>query len=148
MAVTSLFMPGSALNIEDPSARVFRRGWGTHVAQSGGANWVHLPVPAVGLLGGVDQFVTTVFFLYRTSGGARLTDVHLHDGAQLVRMFSDLSLTGDRLEDSDLNSAFNAFRLDPPRFVRYGLTVSARVDFGSGGEVLVGGAGAYLEPTI
>ena len=139
---SAIWMHGTAAQAEEPGRMrfVLKRGWGTHFAQSGGSNWIHIPVGQSGLT----MAVNVVFVLYRTDG-AVITALHLHDGFTIVKAFEGLSRSGDRLLNNDLNTAQNAWPMDTMIFSS-GLGVSLQVQFDSGGgEILIAAAGAYID---
>src|SRR5579859_5498151 len=137
----AIWTHGTAAQVEEPGRTrfVLRRGWGTHFAQSGGSNWIHIPVGQSGLT----MSVNVVFVLFRTDD-AVISALHLHDGFTLVKSFENLSRSGDRLLNNDLNTAQNAWPIDPTLFSS-GLGVSLQVQFGARGEILISAAGAYVE---
>lgn len=135
--------PDRLANCPEPDVGMepFRRGSGAEFFQTSGMNWFHFPIPTTVILNDTRMKLGKVFALYRTTGGARITAVHIWDGNQRIKTFDGLSLSGDFTNPPNCHIPQCSWIVSPAIDVKYGLVVCVQVQFTTAGSVLFATAG-------
>jgi len=96
MAQTSIWVPGTIVNVERPDqlAELVRKGWGTFFKQEGGFNSSHIPIAAPFAIDGQNLLLTTSFVLYRATDWPIIRNIHVYSGpkreSRLSMVFTSL----------------------------------------------------------
>lgn len=90
---------GDSLKIETPDNFVSATPYGFYEALVGRANtssWVHFQIPTPVIVEGVRLKASSVLLTFKTSSStARVTAVHVYDGATRIATFENLNLYGN-----------------------------------------------------
>ena len=149
----SMWVHGTIAEAEDlTTVKIDKRGWGTtFTGAPRKSNWFHFPVPSPPIpddpAPGTPEVIvisTTatppeddiprlakVWVFYKTPenpGAASpvIKSIHLYDGGKRIKVFDNLSLSGDH---SDKPDAQNSWEIKPPLKIKHGLGVSVNVTF-------------------
>lgn len=124
----ALWVHGTSVQAEREGYHISRSrpGWGAEF-MSQGDEWFHFAIPTPVIFGGYNSELEKCFVLFRTTLGAKISMVHLYDGATKLKEFNDLNLSG--AYDTKITPA-NTFAV-PRAHLLYGLGISVRVLFGS-----------------
>ncbi len=107
-----------------------RMGRGTHFwSEEDKDNWFHFPLTLPSTVNGSEAQLMQVCVVYQTYVEATITDIHVYDGAEAIKLFKDLNLTGDHIRAID---ASNSWTIDPAISVKFGVGISIGVKFGKG----------------
>ena len=93
-------------------------------------NWFHFSFPTPVILDNTYTQLAKVFVFYKTEEWTQLTNVHIYDGPQRVKVFDGLAFAGDHSNGID---AMNCWELSPPQTIHYGLGLSVGIKFGPEG---------------
>lgn len=104
-----------------------RTGFGA-VFRTHGGQWFHFAIPTPVIVDSTRSTLKKVFVLFKTEGSARITSLHLYDGAKKFASFDGLSLNGDHSQSLDPN---NVWLPNPPHEMLFGLGLSLHVEFGN-----------------
>jgi len=126
----AMWVHGTAMEVENPDGLIpngiIREGIGTHFyGHSKSFNWFHIPIPTPVVLDGHRSSLVSVFLFYQFFAGS-ITNVHVWDGPHRVRMFDNLKLKGNHLNEIDNQ---NKWIIDPPLPINYGLKLAIGVQF-------------------
>lgn len=96
---------------------------------SHGAQWFHFSIPTPVIVDDLSSRLVKVFLLYNTAPSARITFVHLHDGASLLtgEVHEGLNLKGDHSLKLDSS---NTWAVPSKPHIHFGLALSFMVSFG------------------
>jgi len=103
-----------------------RTGFGS-VFRTHGAQWFHFAIPTPVIVDSMRATLKKAFIFYKTEGTAKITALHLYDGAKKFAGFDGLGLSGDHSQSID---ASNMWLPNPPHEMLFGLGLSILVDFG------------------
>lgn len=120
---------GNIVNPEYPENidEVSRKGWGTTFwGKEDTTNWFHIPLSVPNFLDGGRPKLTKVFLFFHNTTRSQINAVHVYDGPRLIKAYDNLKLAGDHARVLDRT---NAFTIDPPCEVLYGLGLSVSVAF-------------------
>ena len=88
-------VPGTIVEAEYAVESVTRKGWGTHFCgRPLTNNWFHIPIPTPVIVDEIRSPLVKVFVFYRATY-TMITNVHIYDGSQPVKIFDGLNLSGD-----------------------------------------------------
>ena len=140
----AMWIHGHSIRIEYPDRmeEETRRigGYIRLVGRAGTSNWFHAAVPTAVIVEGNRLRIDSVMLRFRTSGAA-VTSVHVYDGATRIASHDGLSL-------SPYAWALERFEVTGEPEIRWGLGLSFKGEFGSGGHrrIEVASAGADFTP--
>lgn len=120
---------GNIVNPEYPEHidEVSRKGWGTTFwGKENTTNWFHIPLSVPNFLDGGRPKLTRVFIFFHNTSRAPINAVHVYDGPRLIKAYDNLKLAGDHARVLDRS---NAFIIDPPCEILFGLGLSVSVNF-------------------
>lgn len=120
---------GTAFNVEFPS-RIYRtdvKGWGKEYwGNSNSFNWFHIAIPTTVITDNYRNSLVKAFVLYKTTGGATITNIAIWDGPNLIKEYKNLNLNGNHSTRIDSS---NTFVISPPKQLSWGLVISVGVRF-------------------
>jgi len=105
-------------------------GWGA-VYRMVGDEWFHIAIPTPVIVGGVDTTLQKVFVLFKTSGTAKITAVHVWDGPTKIQAFDGLDRSGDHSSQLDKDNSWTV----NPVHIKWGLGICVHVDFGPPSQI-------------
>ncbi len=119
-----------------------RPAWGA-TFRTQGSEWFHFAIPTPVIFGGQNSTLQKVFVFYKTGLGAKITQLHIFDGATKIQEFLNLGLSGDH---SGALDGQNTWTVNPIH-VKFGLGLSIAVEFGNATvngvpEIIFSSAGA------
>jgi len=103
-----------------------RPAWGA-VFRTQGSEWFHCAIPTPVIFGGQNSTLQKVFVLYKTGLGAKITQLHIFDGAAKIQEFLNLQFSGDHSQALDGQNTWNV----NPVHIKFGLGLSVLVEFGN-----------------
>ena len=118
---------GSKIRPEAPwlLASTARRGWGSIFrGLENTSNWFHIPITTPVIKESQRTVVVKAFVFFQTLGNAKITAVHVWDGARKIRAFEGLSLGGSHMAWD----RWNNFPLWET--MQTGLEIAVQVEFG------------------
>lgn len=139
MSVTTMWIHGNALVVEDPGeyAVIRHRGWGTELDFNSfdddeSYHNSHIPIPTPASVDGALPMLTQITILFETTSDLYIQQVDVWDGNVPVAQFPCYSapdpppgaFTGNL--SHLVPDATNQLKLDPPYAVQYGIGVSLR----------------------
>ncbi len=98
-----------------------------HTAIGTQGEWFQWSMPTPVIVDGVRATVNKVFVMYQTIGTAKVMAVHVYDAAVRIATFENLNFSGDHFNQID---NCNAWAIQQPHSMLYGLGISVLVDFG------------------
>lgn len=96
------------------------------VYKTHGGEWFQIAIPNPAIIGNVHTTLQKVFVMFKTSGTAKITSVHLWDGATKIQAFDKLAQSGDHSIKLDSSNSWDV----TPVHIKYGLGISVYVDSG------------------
>jgi hypothetical protein len=122
----AMWVHGTIVEAEFPVLTVSRKGWGTSfTGHELTTNWFHIPIITPVILDDIRPLLAKVFVFYRATN-ARITNLHVYDGAKKVKSLDALNLSGDHSISID---ASNNWDVTPPLGIKFGLSISVGVEF-------------------
>jgi hypothetical protein len=125
MPLHASWVHGNTLTIESPQNVTghLLQGWGTTVdLNAGAATWLHIAIPTPVIVRDVRTHAQRFFLLVSIGLEPVITDVHIYDGPSRIHQ----AVTSLRGNQSSLSTA-NTFTLPAPHAVRWGTSISFRV---------------------
>ena len=138
MSITSLWVHGNALVVEDPrdAAQLWHRGWGSQLTFGGARDnesssyatrYCHLSIPTPRTLGGEAMLLTKLTVLFEVKGQMRISRIDVWDANVPVAQFNEDLNPGGQLKGvgSHLTiDATNQLALPQPHAVQYGIGIT------------------------
>jgi hypothetical protein len=132
MAKHALWIHGHAVRAQREGYALSKAylGWGA-VYKTHGGEWFQFAIPTPVIVGGIDTTLQKVFVLFKTSGTAKITAVHLWDGPTKIQAFNGLGRSGDHSGKLDNDNSWTV----NPVHIKWGLGISVYVDFGPPSQI-------------
>lgn len=123
----AFWVHGTAIQMEREGYSISkqRAGYGA-IFKTHGKEWFHFAIPTSVILDSINTELKKVFVLYKTTGTAKITNVHIYDGPKKIKSFDKIALSGDYSKKLDKNNTWGINLVH----IKFGLGISVCVDFG------------------
>ncbi len=124
----------------------------TFQGQHGNSNWFHVPIATPVIVNNVRAKLVQVFVMFQcgdptatiaSNAGANITDVHVWDGANRIKMFGPFNLFGEHRFRLSTSTTFQMGAVHPD--VIFGIELAVHVTFSQDQTITFSSAGADFD---
>ncbi|MFP3868463.1 MAG: DUF6623 family protein [Desulfobacteraceae bacterium] len=106
--------------------QTIRKAWGTtFTGKENTTNWFHIPLTTPVIEENRRTVLVKIFVLFKTTGNAEITNIHVWDGNKKIRAFDGLHLSGDHVNIDPYNWFYTW------ETMQTGVDIVVRVKFGA-----------------